>query len=603
MYVGSVGLGVGERNSTRLCQMFAILYMINAKKLTQDKTQQCQSFLCAAKHFRNFRSVVLAMQAFLVDQSNKKMLLALLALVGAVFILRQALATKKFGDIFEYILTHHRGALSFFFILPASVIWDALYYLRNRIIFYMGSAPKDHEKRVKQIQQEVKNWIAAGKPSKMVTARPSWQNMTPVQATYKSKSTTINTNLLMDVLEVDVTKRTVRCEPMVNMGQLTATLLPLGWTIPVVPELDELTVGGLIMGFGVETSSHKYGLFQNICVAFELVMANGEVVTCDKDNNPELFYSVPWSYGALGFLVSAVLQIVPAKKYVKIDYHPFHDQNQMLEYFAKESNAKKADFVECLAYSDSESVVMIGNMTDDVEESKINPLGNYYKEWFFTHVQKYLSKGFVEKNGKVEYVPLRHYYHRHSRSLFWTISEVIPFGNHPVFRALFGWAVPPKISMIKLTETKTTRRLREEKLVVQDLLVPISKLGAALDMNKKETNFYPLWLCPMLVPKTPHRGMINPTKSGEEMFVDVGIYGPSKVPNSDNAPQITHNMEVFCLENEGFQALYSDCYMSEDEFRTMFDHSLHDKLRTKYGCEEAFPSIFFKIGKKHRTAE
>lgn len=29
-----------------------------------------------------------------------------------------------------------------------------------------------------------------------------------------------------------------------------------------VLELDDLTVGGLVMGTGIETSSHNYGLFQ-----------------------------------------------------------------------------------------------------------------------------------------------------------------------------------------------------------------------------------------------------------------------------------------------------------------------------------------------------
>ena len=42
----------------------------------------------------------------------------------------------------------------------------------------------------------------------------------------------------------------VRLEPLVTMGQVTALLLPLGWTLPVVPELDDLTVGGLVMGTG-----------------------------------------------------------------------------------------------------------------------------------------------------------------------------------------------------------------------------------------------------------------------------------------------------------------------------------------------------------------
>lgn len=39
------------------------------------------------------------------------------------------------------------------------------------------------------------------------------------------------------------------------------------------------------MGTGIETSSHKYGLFQHICVSYELVMADGLVVKCSKVDN------------------------------------------------------------------------------------------------------------------------------------------------------------------------------------------------------------------------------------------------------------------------------------------------------------------------------
>lgn len=41
-------------------------------------------------------------------------------------------------------------------------------------------------------------------------------------------------------------------------------------------------VGGLIMGVGIETSSHNFGLFQHCCVSFELVLADGSVLTCSK---------------------------------------------------------------------------------------------------------------------------------------------------------------------------------------------------------------------------------------------------------------------------------------------------------------------------------
>ena len=36
------------------------------------------------------------------------------------------------------------------------------------------------------------------------------------------------------------------------------------------------------MGVGIETSSHKYGLMQHVCEAFELVLADGQHVRCSK---------------------------------------------------------------------------------------------------------------------------------------------------------------------------------------------------------------------------------------------------------------------------------------------------------------------------------
>ena len=59
---------------------------------------------------------------------------------------------------------------------------------------------------------------------------------------YKKTSTKINLDLY-DILDINTKKKTVRLEPQVTMGQLSATLIPNGWTIPVVPELDDLTVG------------------------------------------------------------------------------------------------------------------------------------------------------------------------------------------------------------------------------------------------------------------------------------------------------------------------------------------------------------------------
>lgn len=40
--------------------------------------------------------------------------------------------------------------------------------------------------------------------------------------------------------------------------------------------------GGLIMGTGIETSSHKYGLMQHVIESVEMVLADGSVVKCSE---------------------------------------------------------------------------------------------------------------------------------------------------------------------------------------------------------------------------------------------------------------------------------------------------------------------------------
>jgi len=52
-----------------------------------------------------------------------------------------------------------------------------------------------------------------------------------------------------------------------------------------------------------------------------------------------------------------------------------------------------------------------------------------------------------------------------------------------------------------------------------------------------------------------------------------------------------------------FQMMYADSYMSRDEFRSMFDHSLYEVSRLKFGCVGAFPEIYDKVNKAARAGK
>jgi delta24-sterol reductase len=510
----------------------------------------------------------------------------------------------KTSHLFEHILTHYRGLFATLVLLPVSALYSVYTSARNLIVFHLSSAPAKHEQRVQKVIQQIEGWKKDGGLEKLCTARSGWKTMSEMVPKYKLSHRKIDVGMY-DILEISEPRGTVKVEPLATMGQVSRDLISKDWTLAVVPELDDLTVGGLIMGFGIESSSHKYGLFQSICASFDLVTADGKLVRCSPSKNADLYYQIPWSHGTLGFLVAAELKIIPAKKYIRVHYQPVYSLDDMVEAFEDASRKTgENDFVEGLVYSSDTAVIMRGAFANDIEpDGTFNAIGRWYKPWFYKHVQTYLKN----RQAGVEYIPLRDYYHRHTRSYFWTMEEIIPFGNHPVFRALLGWALPPRIELLKYTETETTRKLREKFHVVQDMLMPIKYLKQSIQYFDDHFNLYPLWLSPMAIfDNERHLGFVHPLRkkdgSVDEMYVDIGAYGTPLKENFDNAATLPL-LEKFVIDHHGYQALYAKTTLSREDFRTMFDHSDYDKLREQLPfCKQAFDEVYDKVSSKGRVS-
>lgn len=133
--------------------------------------------------------------------------------------------------------------------------------------------------------------------------------------------------------------------------------------------------------------------------------------------------------------------------------------------------------------------------------------------------------------------------------------------------------------------------------MLQDLLVPLTVLEQAQKVLDREVNLYPIWLCPYVLPNVP--GLVHPKRDRDELYVDFGIYGTPKNPKYEPI-ETTRRLEAYVRKQHGFQMLYADTYMTREEFRAMFDHSLYDQMRAKYQAEEAFPEIYDKVSKAAR---
>jgi delta24-sterol reductase len=510
-------------------------------------------------------------------------------------------------DQLTELLVRHRWATVVPVVLPLSKAYDTYWTLRHVVVRNLRNAAHLHGARVAGVQKQIEDFCARGKPGLLHTSRKSWQSVAVRAIEYKKDSQSGIDVELHDILEVDLARRIVRVEPRVNMAQLTRWLAPKGYTIPVVPELDDLTVGGLILGYGIESSSHKYGLFADTVRAVEMVLADGRVVRASPTENPDLFYALPFSYGAHGFLTAVELPIIPCTSHVRLRYVPVHSLDEMCRTF--EGLATREDppeFLDALLFDKEHGVIVTGDFAELPRHARENKIGRYYKPWFYKHAQSFLGTTRSESREHVEYVPLRDYYHRYTRSLFWHGELLVPFGNHPAFRYLLGWLMPPKVSLMRLTQTERLREYRDERNVVQDALVPMRHLREGIEFFHREFECYPLWLCAHKTFRTKPQGMIRPSSPelAEEMFVDIGAWqvpGFVKRKETWSGKEAVRNMERWLRKIGGFQCLYAVTEQTRAEFWQMFDPKLYNEVRKKYGAEGAFMDVYDKVKRPEQT--
>jgi len=420
------------------------------------------------------------------------------------------------GPLTKFLLDY-RWVLVLFIVLPLSKLFDLYWCVRNWVFRTFLSAPHEHEKRVQAIIEQMRQWDASGRHGLLHTNRPGWAQMSTRVAWYKDgrKANAIDIDLY-DILEVDTERRIVRAEPLVNVGQLSKRLVGMGWTIPIMPEMDDLTLSGLLLGYGIEGSSHKYGLFCDIIKSVDVITGDLQVVHCSATENADLFHALPWSYGALGFVVALEIEIVPVKPFVRVTYLPCHTKDDFVAAFQEASTGPNPpEFVEAVLFEPQRGVIVTGDYCDtaDVEWSKKNAIGWWFKPWFYKHIQSFLQY----RAPQVEYIPVREYYHRHNRSIFWEGELIFPIGTHTWFRYLLGWLMPPKVSFLRLTEGELVRKFYEDRHVVQEALVPTAQMSEYLTMFHETFECYPLWMCPHKMMRTEPRGYMYP-KDGMGML-------------------------------------------------------------------------------------
>ena len=327
---------------------------------------------------------------------------------------------------------------------------------------------------------------------RIVLSRGSNASMT-IRDTYKYKNSKINSKVNIefnDIIKLDTYNETVLVGSMITMGTLSNYLFKHGYSLTVVPEFRCLTVGGLICGAGIESSSFKYGLFPIICKEYNVILGNGELRTVTEEDS-ELFSAIPLSYGTLCTILSVKLQIKKIKNFVNLQLIPIKNYNSIKSTFKKILNEKdklKYDFIEGISYSKDLCIIILGFISDSPNKVLLKDF--WFEPFFYQSIIKNYNKGITNISMNI-----LDYYFRHDRGAFWMYSSCIH--ENPLFRFLNPF-INSASDKLFIPQGILKLLLKFKDLEIQDSVVPLDKVDKILNFMDKNYDIYPIWFCPCL---------------------------------------------------------------------------------------------------------
>jgi FAD/FMN-containing dehydrogenase len=158
----------------------------------------------------------------------------------------------------------------------------------------------------------------------------------------------------------------LECEAGVSLDEILRHLLPRGWFVPTTPGTKFVTIGGAIAADVHGKNHHVHGSFASGVLAFQLLTATGQVLSCSRHENPDVFWATLGGMGLTGIILRARIQLrkVPSS-FIQVTYRRTRDLDAALECFAATNRdyVYSVAWIDCLARGRSlgRSVVMLGN--------------------------------------------------------------------------------------------------------------------------------------------------------------------------------------------------------------------------------------------------
>lgn len=185
------------------------------------------------------------------------------------------------------------------------------------------------------------------------------------------QGTIIHTKHLNRFLHFDAKTGIISAESGVTIKEILNCVTPFGWTLPVVPGTQWVTLGGAIAN-DIHGKNHRQaGTFGCHIREFHLRRSDQATYVCSPTQNQELFHATLGGLGLTGLITQAEVKLKPIPSpFLKIEKIPFHTLD---EFFDIDEASHQSEYTVAWLDSKRESGRGIYMRGDFCESNQVAP--------------------------------------------------------------------------------------------------------------------------------------------------------------------------------------------------------------------------------------
>lgn len=394
------------------------------------------------------------------------------------------------------------------------------------------------------------------------------------------------------VIGLDAGTQTLEVEGLATFETIVAHCLPQGRLPLVTPELKHITIGGATVGIGIESTGFRHGFVHDALIEADVLLPGGDIVTCTADNQyADLFNGLPNSYGTLGYILRARIELLPARPFVHLSIEQLPTPKAFLDAMHGATTRSDIDFIEGLFFGDRRFYLITGRFADGL-----------------AHVDDILRKQVFYKlvqERRDIYLTTADYIFRYDPEWFWNIPDGALYSlfrryaprrmRHSAFYTRYaGWKDRLRQRIPGLAPVAT-------EPLIQDWEVPWEAGAELIEYCLREVSLdgRPWAAVPIRTTRQPTLYPIRPN----ELYFNLGCYCQVRKADGREAYHHSRIMDRKCFALGGIKMLYSSTFLDEAEFDARFNGTAYRALKAKYDPGNIAPSLYDKVATKAPQAQ